>query len=198
MNTPWHLDEDLRDRYVSGAASPALAASVETHLLACASCRALLTPAVAAPRHDAIWNEIVDRVDAPKQSLIERLLLRAGIQEGNARLLALTPVLRLSWLAGVAVALTLALFAANSGGRGLVVFLALAPVLPVAGVALAFGNGVNPMYEIAAASPYPPFRLLLLRASAVVAATVLLAVLAATLLPTDTWRAAAWLSRRSP
>ncbi len=113
--------------------TPALEASIEAHRIACADCRALLVPAVAPQRLDAVWTEIVDRIDVPKASLLERLLRRLGVREDTARLLAVTPSLRLSWLTGVAIALVLALFGANSGGRSVVAFLALAPVLPVAG-----------------------------------------------------------------
>ena len=92
---------------------------------------------------------------------------------------------------GLALALlpaTLAL--AQTGDRGIGLFLALAPVLPVAGVAVAFGPRTDPLHEVAVAAPYSSFRLLLLRSAAVLTTSLLLAVPAAALLPATAWVAA--------
>ena len=190
----WHLEDDLLEDYALGAPlSPALAASAETHLEACTTCQARLAPLADTARLDAVWSEVVDAVDAPRLSLAERLLTSLGLSETTARLVAVTPSLRLAWLSGVATALVLALAAAHTGPNGVAMFLALAPVLPVAGVALAFGSHTEPLHEVALAAPYPAFRLLLVRSVAVVAATVVLAVPVAALLPGSPWLAVAWL-----
>lgn len=89
--------------------------------------------------------------------------------------------------------LTLALVVAHSGERGIAVFLALAPVLPVAGVAVAFAPRTDPLHEVAVAAPYSSYRLLLVRSAAVLIATLALAVPAALLLPSSPWVAAGWL-----
>ena len=190
----WHLDDDLLDTYAEGRPmTPALMASVETHLERCADCQARLAPAVDADRLDLVWAEVVDAVDAPRVSLLERLLVHAGVAGGTARLVAVTPSLRLSWLTGTATALTLALLAAHTGDRGVALFLALAPVLPVAGVAVAFTSRTDPLHEVALAAPYSSFTLLLVRSAAVVGATLALAIGAAALLPSTPLVAAAWL-----
>jgi hypothetical protein len=73
------------------------------------------------------------------------------------------------------------------------VFVALAPVLPLAGVALAFNPRTDPFLELAAASPYSLVRLLLARTAFVVGTTLLPAALLTPLLPGDRWLTVAWL-----
>ena len=85
--------------------------------------------------------------------------------EDTARLLAATPSLSASWLGSVAAAAFLAALAADSSPRALFAFLTVAPMLPVAGVAAAYGRDADPAHEIAVASPYSMLRLLLLRSA---------------------------------
>ena len=190
----WHVDDDLLDTYAEGRSmTPALLASVEAHLERCASCQVRLTPAGNPLRLDAVWSEIVDTLDAPRTPWIERLLLRLGVAPDTARLVSVTPSLQLSWVTGTVIVLSLALAVAHTGDRGVALFLALAPVLPVAAVAIAFGPRTDPLYEVGIAAPYSSFRLLLVRSAAVVAATLVLALAAAALLPSAPLVAAAWL-----
>jgi len=194
MTGSWHLDDDLLDTYAEGRPlGPALVASVETHLERCPTCQARLVPTADLPRLDAVWAEVTETLDAPRPSLLERLLLRVGVPEDLARLVAVTPSLQLSWITGTAIALALALAVAHSGERGVALFLALAPVLPVAGVAVAFSARTDPLHEVALAAPYSSFKLLLVRSAAVLLATLVLAVPAAALLPSTPLVAAAWL-----
>jgi hypothetical protein len=79
------------------------------------------------------------------------------------------------------------------GERGLMAFLLVAPLLPVAGVAVAYGPHVDPAHELGVAAPLSGLRLLLLRTAAVVGATAALAAVAALALPGLDWTAAAWL-----
>jgi hypothetical protein len=197
--TGWHVDDDTMVGYARGRVSLSLGASVETHLLACAECRDLLRGVVAAgevDRLERLWDEVMARVDAPRPRLLERLLRLAGVSEDTARLLAATPALGASWLAAMSAALGFAVFAALAAGandRGTLLFLTVAPILPVLGVAAAFHRGVDPTYEIALAAPYSAFRLLLLRSAAVAAVTCTAAVVAGLLLPYRSLTAAAWL-----
>jgi len=192
--TAWHVDDDLLDTYAQGRPlPPALTASVEAHLERCGHCQARMTPTVDLVRLDAVWAEVVDAVDAPRVGLLERLLLRLGVAPDTARLLAVTPSLQLSWLTGTVIALALALAVAHSGDDGVALFLALAPVLPVAGVAVAFSARTDPLHEVAIAAPYSSYRLLLVRSAAVLVSTLVLAVPAAALLPSTPWVAAGWL-----
>ena len=190
----WHLDEELLEDYALGAPlMPARAASAEAHLETCATCRGRLAPLVDTARLDAVWEEVLDAVDGPAPSWVERFLTQLGLAPATARLVALTPSLRVPWLAGVALALLMALAAAHTGPRGVALFLALAPVLPVAGVAVTFGPRSDPLHEVVLATAYSTFRLLLARSLTVVVSTVLLALPVAALLPGSPWLAVAWL-----
>jgi len=193
MTTSWHLDQDLVRRYAEGETNGVLAASVEAHLVACGDCRQLLAPAVDAGRLDAVWTEIADTVDTPRPGPLERLLQLSGVRPDTARLLAVTPSLGLPWLGAVATVLAFAALAAGSGPHGQLLFLTVAPLAPVAGVALAFGRAGDPTYEIGVATPYPGFRLLMVRTAAVLATTIGIAVTAALILAGPTWFAVGWL-----
>lgn len=191
----WHADPETLRGYAEGRISPVQASSVEQHLLACDRCRGSVAAGADRHRLDALWSDIAVAADAPRRGAIERILGRLGVPEHLGRLLAATPALRLSWLVAVAVTLGFAVSAARRGGGdvGLVLFLVLAPLLPLAGVALSFGPGTDPLYEVAMAAPLRSFDLFLVRATAVLATTTVVAGVAATALPHAGWGAAAWL-----
>jgi hypothetical protein len=193
--TTWHVDAHDLATYRNGRIGNTRAASIETHLITCATCRTLVaTTADSADgdRLDRVWREIVDVAEAPAPRVVERLLRLLGTRPDTARLLAATPSLRLSWITGVAIVLAMAAASSHTGRYGLALFLALAPVLPVAGVAASFGPAVDPTYEVTLASPYSSTRLLLLRSLAVVLTTLMLTAAGAALLP-EQRAAAAWL-----
>ncbi|MGV9939531.1 zf-HC2 domain-containing protein [Streptomyces sp. NPDC003401] len=114
-----------------------------------------------------------------------------------ARILwAAGPAVRGAWSVAVVVvalgAVALAYGAGVDGARPLL--LALAPVVPVLGVALSYGPHADPVHEIAAASPAGGLRLLLTRTAAVLLVSVPLLTLAGLLLPgSGAPGAAAWL-----
>jgi Putative zinc-finger len=193
MTAPWHLDQDLAGRYADGALGSVLTASVEQHLMSCGNCRALLDPHVDRVRLDAVWEAVVERVERPRPTLVERLLQRLGMHESTARLVAATPSLRGAWIAAMTVVLALALVAAYGSADGVVFYLTVAPLLPVAGVAMAYGRESDPAYEMAAATPYSQLRLLALRTAVVVSATLVPAAVAGVLLPGAPILALAWL-----
>jgi len=193
MTTAWHLDQDLVRRYAAGATDGVIAASVEAHLMACGECRRRLAPAVERTRLDRVWTEIADVVDTPRVAVSERLLRLLGVRPDTARLLAATPSLRAPWLGAVAAVLVFAALAAGSDPHSQLVFLALAPLAPVAGVALAFGRAGDPTYEIALATPYAAFRLLMVRTVAVLVTAIGTATAAAVVVAGPTRLAVAWL-----
>src|SRR5262245_8445867 len=188
--TAWHLDPEAIRRYAQGA--PDLAASAEAHLMKCAACRGAISCYVDTRRAEAIWHEVVDRVDAPRRSRPERMLVRLGVGEATARLIAATPTLRGPWLLAVAGVLALAAWAAQVDERFLRMFLVVAPLGPLAGVAVAFAGGLDPTREIGLAAPYSGLRLLLIRTAAVLAVTVPIVAVAGVALPGSNWPAA-WL-----
>lgn len=189
----WHAEAELLERYARGTIEDATAFSLEAHLTKCANCRTAIAPFVDVSTFARTWDGIVDRIDAPHAGVIEGLLLRFGVSDHVARLLAATPSLRASWLLAVATALGFAVLAAHQGNAGVLLFLALAPLLPVAGVASAYGPGMDPAYEIGLAAPMRSFRLLLIRSGSVLTTTTVLAGAAALFLPGLNWTVAAWL-----
>jgi hypothetical protein len=197
MNTTWHLSGDLRDRYLAGRLDPVAVMSVEVHLNHCGRCRAAF-PADADWLARS-WDRVFATVTAPRLTMIERGLRRAGVPEHLARLLAATPTLGRAWLAavvavlGVAVLFSYASHPVASEPVRLLPFLLVAPVLPVAGIALAYGPLVDPAHELLAATPVAGARLLLLRAGAVLAVSLVPAGLATPLLPGPPLVGIAWL-----
>jgi hypothetical protein len=188
----WHIPEPLARAYVAGDVQGARAASVEAHVMACDVCRALVGGSVATDRLQAIWSEVEERVDAPPASWVERLLVRVGLPDTDARLVASAPTLHASWFAALIAVLTFAVWASQAGDRGVMVFLIVAPIVPVLAVAGAYGPWVDPTYETSVAAPYPTLRLVLLRSAAVVLASGSMAAVASTFVP-DADAAAAWL-----
>src|SRR5690242_17791129 len=191
--TVWHLDPEVIRRYAQGAVPLDLAASAEAHLMKCGACRGVISSYVDVRRAETIWHEVVDRVDAPRRSGPERMLVRLGVGEATARLVAATPTLRGPWLLAVAGVLALAAWAAQVDDRNLAMFLVVAPLGPLAGVAVAFAGGLDPTREIGLAAPYSGLRLLLIRTAAVLAVTVPIVAAAGLALPGSHWLAAAWL-----
>jgi hypothetical protein len=186
----WHVPDDELRRYAERVLAPPLLWSTEAHLAGCAPCRERLTTTAGPDLARAGWERLAAELDAPVPGPIERLLIRVSVPEHTARLLAATPVLRLSWLAAVATTLALTALLAHLAHPA--VFLAVAPLLPVAGVALSFGPRVDPTYEIAVVAPMHTFRLLLLRCVAVVSATTGLSAAASLALPEYGLAAVGW------
>jgi hypothetical protein len=189
----WHVDPDLVRRYTAGEVSTGTALSVDQHLLGCAACRSAVGTTVAPERTDRLWLEIREAVETPVPGPVERLVRSLGLDEGTARLLSATPRLRGAWVLGMVLVLGLAALAASSDDRTVALFLALAPVLPVVGVAYAFGPVGDPTREIAAAAPYPALRLLLVRTAVVVSSTLVPALILSLLLPVSLLPSVAWL-----
>ncbi|MEU3409686.1 MULTISPECIES: cupin domain-containing protein [unclassified Streptomyces] len=188
----WHVaEEDLR-AYARGELEPPLLWSADTHLAGCAECRAVLAAAWDGEALDEAWARLDAELDAPRPRPFERLLLRLGVAGHTARLLAATPVLRRSWLTAVALVLAMSVLTARAG-HSAIPFLALTPLLPLAGVALSYGPVADPTYEMTVVSPLHGFRLLMIRTVAVLAAALALTALAGLALPGFGLSAFAWL-----
>jgi hypothetical protein len=198
MTTTWHADPEMLSTYAVGALDDVRASSLEAHLLTCDRCRDGLASSVPVSALDRVWAEVVDVIDAPHPGVVERALVTMRVPDHLARLLAATPSLRMSWLVAEVVALGFAVVAANaatgpSADLALFLFLMVSALLPVAGVAVAFGPGIDPTYEIGAAAPMRADRLLLMRAAAVLATSASITGCAALALPGLDVIAAAWL-----
>ncbi|MEM8706096.1 MAG: zf-HC2 domain-containing protein [Actinomycetota bacterium] len=148
-------------------------------------------------RVSANFAAIEAELDAPRPSRLARVLRRFGVADTTIPLVTATPALRRSWVISVLIAVLFALNAATStdatGADGIIAFLTVAPLVPLAGVALAFGPAVDPTHDIALAAPVDGFRLFLIRAVTVVGASCLLLFLSAWALPTGGWFRVAWL-----
>jgi hypothetical protein len=150
---------------------------------------------VTPQRIEANWRGIVAELDAPARSKVERVLLALRMPESVARTLVATPALRRAWFVATGVALLFGLGAADTSkpGASLLMLLALAPMVPVVGVALAYGPGSDPAHEATIATPMSGLRLVLLRSTAVVACSMGAAGIATLLLRDKTWMSIAWL-----
>lgn len=182
MTQTWHADDETLDSWAAGTASPVLAASIEAHLLRCEECRRrTVATAGGATRTDGIrrWAALADEIDRPRRAPLVRLGLG-------------TPDLRAAWLASLLVLLALPVVIGLVGDR-LPVVTALAPVAPLAAVALAYRRSSDPAGELALAAPTAGLRLVATRAVIVAVSAVPLGIGGALLagLPADV--ALGWL-----
>ncbi|WP_329573353.1 zf-HC2 domain-containing protein [Streptomyces sp. NBC_01361] len=193
----WHVDEELAARYADGLLTETDDWSVEKHLESCGACATRVSRAVRAGTAGAELAEIRAAVLADIQEELPAAVEGAASPQRHS--LPAGPHRprrgRLLWAAGPALrgpwALALLLVAAGAVGLGKAggyegarpLLLALAPVLPVAGIALSYGRHADPAYELAATSPSGGLRLLLTRAAAVLAVCVPLLTVAGLLLP---------------
>ncbi len=136
-------------------------------------------------------------LDAPSEPRLARLLRRIGVPDLVIPLVTATPGLRRSWFAAVTIAVLFALSAASNnqavGVDRIGVFLTLAPLVPLLGVALAFGKGVDPTHDLVVAAPRDTFAVFLIRATTVLIASSILLLLCAVVLPAGGAYRLAWL-----
>jgi hypothetical protein len=190
----WHADGDLLAAYVAGRTGPPVTASVEMHVLGCRPCQEALTSLVDPVPLCAVWDRVADELQAPSRTRTEQIAARLGLSDRDALLVAAAPALRGSWLLALLLCLLVSVIGVTQGEvRAGLTFLCIAPLLPVGAVAFAYGQEADPMWEVTLAAPYPPLRLLLLRAVSVVVVALPLALVAAPVLPGPPWVAGAWL-----
>jgi signal transduction histidine kinase len=131
--------------------------------------------------------------DAPR---IERVLARLRVPAIVPAVVGTTPSLALPWL-GAAAALTLlaavASLAEPTSSARATLILVLAPVIPLAGVAAAYGPWADPMFETVRSTPTSGFGVLLARTIAVVATCLPMLFLLGLVTPTVGVAATAWL-----
>lgn len=148
-------------------------------------------------RVSANFAAIEAELDAPRPSRLARVLRRVGVADTTVPLITATPALRRSWIVAVLLAVLFALNAASSstgdGADRIVGFLTIAPLVPLLGVALAFGPGVDPTHDVSVAAPVDGFRLFLIRAVTVVTTSCVVLSLVAWTVPEGGWYRIAWL-----
>lgn len=190
-----HAADDVLRRYVRGELPPGPRQELEPHLDTCAHCADRLVFAVDPVLLDRIWGRVDEAVDHPVPGRIERLLLWLRVPDHVARLMAATPALRRSWLCGAALTLLFTALMARLAGpaNAHLVYLAVAPLLPVAGVAVSFGRRWDPAHEMGLVAPMSALRLVLTRSTVVLGTSLMLSALAALALPRLGLAAFAWL-----
>ena len=198
MNTKWHLDQVDIDRYLAGHADLATASSLDSHVLACAECRARVTASVEArrPGHaEQRWAAISAWVDVASRPWWQRIAEAVGIPGHLARLAVATPALVAAWFAALVLSVGFALLAASSSRSqlGLILFLTLAPLVPMAGSTLLYSLQGEPPREMALATPARGPRLHLIRTTFVLVTSVPALCAAGLLLPGSATQGLAWL-----
>ncbi len=194
----WHVRERDLQAWVAGRASITAAVSIEQHVERCAHCQ----QAVGQVSHsagtvvnvEASWAAIRDEIEPQPLPWLGRRLRALGVSESTTWVASAASSLTGAWATAVTLVLALVVLAGTLvGSPGDAVFLALAPVLPILGVASAYGSEVDPTYELTIAAPYSKLRILLLRSAMVVAVCLPLSVAAGVGLEGPWWIAVAWL-----
>ncbi|MCG8922479.1 zf-HC2 domain-containing protein [Lentzea sp. CC55] len=161
-----HPSERLVRRYARGDVDIAADElwAVESHLEACAPCRARLAP---DPVAEAVWAELAPRLALTPQ------MPRAGRWRGRVN--GWVSPAAGPWLAMIllvtAAAVALDRLGVAVGDRVSLVHL-VAPVLPVLGVAASWSRALDPAYELTAATPRAGLPLVFRRTAAVLAVVV--------------------------
>ncbi len=153
------------------------------------------SPPIDPARLDRNWRAISIELDAPRPSPMERMLRLVGFPSRMTRLVVATPALRRSWFlsTGLAGFLSLLTTGATDPREQLFGLLLVAPLVPVIGVAMAYGIDADPAHETAVATPMRGIRLLLTRAVVVVTFSSFCMALASIITPNLSAMAFAWL-----
>jgi len=191
--TVWHADAELLAAYAGGRLDLARTASVEQHLMSCGACRAMVAAVADRTLLERVWADTVDVLDRPRVSLGERVLTGFGLTAPSARLAGNASTARRAWFWACALLAVFGLAAPVADGRLAVWLLILAPLVPMTGVAMAYGPDTDPMHELVVSSPYPRLRLVLLRSLLVVPVTGVLLLVSSLSVPGGPETAVLWL-----
>lgn len=145
-------------------------------------------------RIDANWRAISIELDAPRPSRLERALRLVRVPVPVVRMVAATPALRRSWYLSIVAVVLIGLGVADPTDEGsLFALLVMAPLLPVLGVALAYGSAADPSHEIQLATPTHGLRLVTIRAATVSTFSAVIVVVLSLFNEAARPMAAAWL-----
>lgn len=114
---------------------------------------------------DRVWLGIATEVWRRRPGPVERMAARALRSPGLARALVATPSLLLGWVIATVVVVTVGLAATLTTGTPYVPL--LAPAVAGAGIAYAYGPGIDPAWELAQSLAVSDRMVLLVRALAV-------------------------------
>jgi hypothetical protein len=191
----WHLDQASASAYSTRRTDPAIAASVESHVMVCDQCRALVNANIDEPSLAAVWAEIQDELDRPRLSWIERALIALGCSDLTARTVGATARARWSYLAVVAfnVALAIAFSGADQQDLAFTAFLLLAPIGPLIATTTTFSRWADGAQRLLLTLPTSTLRMMMVRMAAAVVPAIALTALATPWVADHGWLAAAWL-----
>ncbi|HEX5166491.1 MAG TPA: hypothetical protein VFV93_13900 [Thermomicrobiales bacterium] len=136
------------------------------HIGGCAVCRAAVAGGLDVDL-DRVWAAVAGEVIARPVGRVERFAGRLLHSPGLARAVVETPSLVLSWLLASAVVLAIGVIVTAASGGGTPWVALLAPALAGAGVAYAYGPGIDPAFELAQTMAVPDQLVLLARVLAV-------------------------------
>jgi len=125
---------------------------------------------------DRVWTGVAAQVWRRRPGPVERTAGRLLRSPGLARALLTTPSLLLPWLIASVAVLAAGTLATRGTGEPLVAL--LAPVLAAAGIAYAYGPGIDPAWELSRSMAVSDRMVLLVRAFAVFAVNALLGLAA--------------------
>lgn len=125
---------------------------------------------------DRVWDGVAGEIWAREIGPVERLAIRLLRSPGLARALVATPSLILSWIVATVIVLVVGIVASQQTGTPWVSL--LAPALAGAGIAYAYGPGVDPAFELSQSVAVSHRIVLLTRGLAVFGLNALLGALA--------------------
>jgi hypothetical protein len=174
MVMSWHVEAPVWEAYAGGRLDPAAEASVETHVVHCARCRADARSYVPTSTTDAVWSDVRSTITAPSLSASMRLLRALGVRTDDLVVVSAAESILVPWAVAVGVAVTCACLVGLAGLDRVnrdAVFLAMAPLVPVLAVVTSY-DALDPLRDIEAPTPYSKLRISLLRATAALAVAV--------------------------
>ena len=125
---------------------------------------------------DRVWLGVAADVWRRHPGPVERLAGRALRSPGLARALVATPSLLLGWVVASAVVLAAGMVATLGTGTPFVAL--FAPAVAAAGIAYAYGPGIDPAWELSQSMAVSDRMVLLVRALAVFAVNAVLGIVA--------------------
>jgi hypothetical protein len=173
--TEWHVRAENLAEYATATCTPLVAASTEAHLLRCEPCRRALASVADPADNERRWARLADAVDRPSRTHGQPLGHRRTAEAGHGILRTAFGTPSLAWAGVVALLVATALpvlAGALHQTRGFVLLLALAPLVPVAAVTVAYRHASDPVGEIVLSTPSAGLRLVARRALAVGAAAL--------------------------
>ena len=130
------------------------------HIAGCAVCREAVAESLDVDL-GRVWTVVAGEVMATPVGRVERFAGWLLHSPGLARAIVATPSLVLSWLLASAVVLAVGVVVTAVSGSGTPWVALLAPALAGAGVAYAYGPGIDPAFELSQTMAVPD-RLVLL------------------------------------